>query len=85
LLLGTSRFLQRAANKIFQIPMVGFVESFNLSVAVGIALQCCRAHDKLQPTLSQLEIDELKAKWLLTDVLHSKHILARNNIELDDY
>lgn len=65
--------------------MVGFVESFNLSVAVGIALQSCKFKTKLLPNLSESEMEELKARWLLADVLHSKHILARHKIELEDY
>ncbi len=79
---GTSKYSQREAELLFHVPMVGFVESLNISVAVGMALQSCRHAGMMQPDLDEEEKALLKAKWLLTDVIHSKKILARHNIEL---
>lgn len=51
---GTSRRMRVSADHCFVIPMRGFVESFNLSVSVGISLQTCALHKRLVPDLTEV-------------------------------
>ncbi len=71
-------FFQAAAMKAF-IPMIGFVESLNISVACAITLYSsmlsgARSERRLQPLPAQFR-EDLKAEWLMQSVKHSEAIL----------
>lgn len=63
---GISEFVKSESDDLVQIPMVGFTDSLNLSVSVGIilnsALEKARA---IRPDmqLDQIEKDELRLSW----------------------
>ena len=64
---GTSTEAVQHADGLVHIPMVGFTESFNVSVSAAICLSSLR--NKLSETeiswqLSEQEKDELRLKWL---------------------
>ena len=69
---GVSRAMRDAADLLFTIPMVGFVESLNLSVACATTLaHATAALRQAQPTLYPLTVDERRAvlqHWLWGDV-----------------
>lgn len=61
---GVSKVMLEAAEKRIFLPMYGFTESFNLSVATGLLLQrlfdlCPEAHGSLQG----VELQELREDW----------------------
>ena len=71
-------FFSAATMKAF-IPMIGFVESLNISVACAITLYSsmlsgARGERRLQPLPAAIR-EELKAEWLMQSVKHSEAIL----------
>ncbi len=72
---GISPALRAAATGAFAIPMQGMVESFNVSVAAGIALWC--ATRGRRGDLAPDERDELWARLLMESVRGAEDILAR--------
>lgn len=68
----------------FRIPMYGFVESFNVSVSVGIVLADLMRRRRLpdgaprpDDALSAARKEALLAEWLFADVRAAEHILRR--------
>ncbi len=76
---GVSKEFIEAANYRAFIPMLGFVESLNISVAAAITMFCSTFSDasatrQVQP-LAEDDKDEIKKKWLKNSVRHSEAIL----------
>ena len=74
----SQEFFEAAEFKAF-IPMIGFVESLNISVACAITLYSsmlsgARSERRLQCLPADLR-EELKAEWLMQSVKHSDAIL----------
>ncbi len=75
---GVDPVLRAAADGAFSIPMRGFVESFNVSVAVALSLGAAaqgRAGD-----LSDLQRARLRAAWYRRSVRAADAILARRGV-----
>jgi tRNA (guanosine-2'-O-)-methyltransferase len=72
---GISPALREAADGAFAIPMQGMVESFNVSVAAGIALYC--ATRGRRGDLTDEERDEMRARFLMESVRGAEHVLER--------
>ncbi|MBN2530680.1 MAG: RNA methyltransferase [Deltaproteobacteria bacterium] len=73
---GISDRLRLAADGAFQIPMFGFVESFNVSVAAGIAISTLRRKGGGDLTPSEKSI--LKARYYLRSVRAGYDIVKRS-------
>ncbi|MDP3273614.1 MAG: RNA methyltransferase [Deltaproteobacteria bacterium] len=72
---GISDELMACADGAFCIPMTGMVESFNVSVAAGIALF---AATRNRPgNLSPSERAELRARFLMESIRGAEHVLER--------
>lgn len=72
---GVRREIREIADHTFCIPMAGFVESFNVSVAVGMTLyELTRAR---RQGLSPDEQTEVYARWLMTSVHDAEQVLRR--------
>lgn len=78
---GASPAMQRAAAGCFHIPMCGFSQSFNVSVAAGIALAVAVEARRQRPQghgdLSAAQRASLVADWQRRSVRHADRILAR--------
>ena len=78
---GVSEELVKAADYSAFIPMYGFVESLNISVACAISLFCSTISDakneRQTKKLGDTELRELKNEWLKKDLKGSKLILER--------
>jgi len=76
---GVSKKMLQLADKIFIIPMSGFTQSFNVSVAAAIILHySLEKKRKLigkSGTLSEKRLNELYSQWLKKSVKHSDKIL----------
>lgn len=72
---GVSDELRACADGAFAIPMQGMVESFNVSVAAGIALWC--ATRQREGDLSERDRLELKARFLINSLRGADDILER--------
>ena len=78
---GVSQPFREAAAIRAHIPMFGFVESFNISVAAAITLFCstvsgARAERRCQP-LSSDEAKQLHEQWLKTEVRGADGLMER--------
>lgn len=77
---GVSNAFQDAAQLTTYIPMLGFVESFNISVAAAITLFCSTVsinnNARQVNTLSEQDQRELYEQWLKTDLRHRHTVLA---------
>lgn len=63
---GISDEVKEMADHFVRIPMVGFTESFNVSVSVALALQALRHRlesSGLSWKLSEEEVEKLKIQW----------------------
>lgn len=80
---GLTREAVEAADGVFKIPMTGFVESLNISVAAAVAL-----HDQLErrragPGLAALgdeELRQIRAAWYALSVRAAPQLLARADL-----
>lgn len=85
---GISDEMRRGADASFSLPMSGFAESFNLSVATAITLAYMASYEKVDlfsPDLSTDEKDCLRLKWLLQSLAKrsvGKALLKRNGLDL---
>jgi tRNA (guanosine-2'-O-)-methyltransferase len=80
---GASEFMMEHADAFVEIPMHGFAESFNISVAAAILMNTLR-HRLEQSTLDwRLHADELAvlhAEWVYKSVRNARGILARHGL-----
>ena len=72
---GISKELRDLADGAFRIPMYGFVESLNVSVAAAISISTLRAQGG--GDLPRAEADELRARFYLRAVKASVEIFER--------
>ena len=77
---GISKTVMQHADSFVKIPIYGFTESFNVSVAVAIILQHLtlklRKSDKVNWQLSSQEINERKLEWYIKSTRNGKKLLA---------
>jgi tRNA (guanosine-2'-O-)-methyltransferase len=77
---GLSQQALDLADEYLKIPMVGFTESFNISVSAAIILhfltQKLRSQNKFKWNLTDIEKKEILIKWLKVSVKDSDRILS---------
>ena len=73
---GVSSEMRAAADGTFSIPMRGFVESLNVSVAAAITMQTLTAIER--PRLSPTRKRELLARFLMNSVRNADEIIAQS-------
>lgn len=85
---GVSDYVKEHADGFLKIPMVGFTESLNISVAAAITLQDVTSRMKLQKSDWQLEENEkeiLYAEWIEKSIKNldklKKHYQKENEAE----
>lgn len=74
---GVSAQTQEAADICAVLPMVGFSQSFNISVAAALFLAHMRHVGKLTPDLPAEELQELYTRWLINANKSPKQLLER--------
>lgn len=76
---GVSQEIFQAATYKTFIPMFGFVESLNISVACALCLFCStfevRSGKRQVPLLLEEEKQKIKEQWVMQTLPHSKQIL----------
>ena len=72
---GPSAQIRQAVDGIFQIPMVGFVESLNVSVAAATTLHVLR--EQREGTLSEHEKRELLARFMMNSAKDAARIVEQ--------
>ena len=72
---GISEIIKNEADEFLKIPMVGFTESFNLSVSAAIVLNQLTEKLKKNPDidwkLNKDEKEEIKLQWLRNSIKSS--------------
>ncbi len=82
---GLTREAAEAADGLFKIPMTGFVESLNISVAAAICTYDLVARKRRAGTLSTLDPEDtarLRATWYTLSVRAAPQLLERAGVEL---
>jgi tRNA (guanosine-2'-O-)-methyltransferase len=80
---GASDFMMEHADAFVEIPMYGFAESFNISVAAAILMNTLRhrlEHSGVDWHLLPEERTVLNAKWMYKSVRNARGILARHGL-----
>lgn len=72
---GASQGMRAAAAGTFSIPMRGFVESLNVSVAAAITMQTLARQGR--PHLGPGRVEELKARFLMNSVKNADRVIAQ--------
>ncbi len=60
--------MRNNSSDLFILPMVGFTQSFNISVSVAIALTYMRTFGTLHPDLSEEEKINIQFEWLVGEL-----------------
>lgn len=84
---GLSDSAQGEADARFRVPMHGFVESLNISVAAALALSAVVEPRRQAGTLAPLDADErlcIEARWYRQSVRASAQLLARAGLPTFD-
>lgn len=78
---GVSETFKSSADYFAYIPMYGFVDSFNISVAAGICLFASTVAkgkpERRVQTITETQKEELRSQWLKDDVRGADLILER--------
>lgn len=83
---GVSRMMLDGADGAFYLPMSGFTQSFNISVALAMALAAAVATGRF-PTdsLAEDERIEILGRWLLRDIKAARSLLYQAGLEFADF
>ena len=83
---GVSAQFAEKADGMFYLPMSGFTQSFNISVAAAMALHAAVSSGAFPDgSLTDDERNELLGRWLLRDVKAARPILRSRGVEFVDY
>ncbi len=78
---GISEVVKKEADAFVIVPMYGFTESLNISVAAAILLQGLgnriRNDNKINWQLSESEKEELRASWTLKNLYRNELLIER--------
>ena len=80
---GITPTVRAMADTLMHIPMQGFVQSLNISVACGVTLSLMRSRRPAKPLAPEVQ-DTLLGYWMYRDVPHSKHILKQCQVGIPD-
>jgi len=72
---GVSPEMRGLADRTFSIPMRGFVESLNISVAAAITMQTLTRQGR--PSLPAERQQELKARFLMNSVQNADQVIRK--------
>ena len=71
------------ADDFVEIPMFGFAESFNISVAAAVVMHTLNhrlRHSDIEWGLQPQELTLLRAQWMFKSVRNASGILARHGL-----
>jgi tRNA (guanosine-2'-O-)-methyltransferase len=80
---GISSLMRDSADHLIHIPMKGFAESLNLSVAVAVLCTQLDSQSMMEPSLTEEMKDRLFLTWLARTVKASEQLLRKGNFQLD--
>lgn len=77
---GITSTMKKHADELIRIPMLGFTESLNVSVAAALLLQNCasRLREEHRPwQLSSAEQEQLRLEWTIKSIKNAPSLLKR--------
>ncbi|KAM9979569.1 hypothetical protein ACTFIY_008817 [Dictyostelium cf. discoideum] len=80
---GISELMRSLSDRRFYLPMVGFVESFNISVSVAMTLSFLKMQGVITPDLSPLDKIKLLNKFVLSSIPKNKLVLEKLGFDSD--
>lgn len=81
---GLSAAMQRHCDMLVHLPMLGFSQSLNVSVAAGCILYHLRMAGCIQADLKPEQMRELYTRWLVRANRNTRRVLERNGIDYDE-
>jgi tRNA (guanosine-2'-O-)-methyltransferase len=81
---GLSKGIRQLSDIKVYIPMVGFTQSFNLSVSCAMFLYHLKLQGCIQPNLSQEELQELYTKWLVRGSRRAAHLIEKHRFHFPE-
>jgi tRNA (guanosine-2'-O-)-methyltransferase len=78
---GISQEMRESVDLLMHIPMKGFAESFNLSVATAIICAMLESKNLLSPSLSEEIKERILFVWMLRSIRNSLTILRKHGYE----
>lgn len=78
---GLSWALRDAADVKVYIPMVGFSQSFNISVSCAMTLFHLRERGLIKPDLDDAFLNEMYLRWLLLSTKRASTIVKKHKLE----
>lgn len=78
---GLSRALRDIADIKVYIPMVGFSQSFNISVSCAMMLFHLRERGVIKPDLDDAQLNEIYLRWLLMSTKRAANIVKKRGLE----
>ncbi|GJQ14013.1 hypothetical protein GpartN1_g5804.t1 [Galdieria partita] len=81
---GLSKGIRQLSDMKVYIPMVGFTQSFNLSVSCAMFLYHLKLQGCIQPNLRQEEMQELYTKWLVRGSRRAAHLIEKHRFDFPE-
>ncbi|KAN0025470.1 hypothetical protein ACTFIU_003731 [Dictyostelium citrinum] len=80
---GISELMRSLSDRRFYLPMVGLVQSFNISVSVAMTLAFLKMQGVITPDLSPLDRIKLLNKFILSSIPNNKLVLEKLGFDSD--
>ncbi|EGC31314.1 hypothetical protein DICPUDRAFT_156844 [Dictyostelium purpureum] len=80
---GVSEEMKSLADRRFYLPMIGMVQSFNVSVSVAMTLAYLKMQGVLVGDLSTLQKNQLLCRWVLSSIQNNRLFLQQLNYDPD--
>lgn len=79
---GITEEVRKLSDQLIYLPMKGFAQSFNLSVAAAIVCAILQSKGMIQPNLPPELKDRILFIWYMRSIKQSVKILRKNNINI---
>ncbi|KAK5574512.1 hypothetical protein RB653_009765 [Dictyostelium firmibasis] len=80
---GISDLMRSLSDRRFYLPMIGLVQSFNISVSAAITLAFLKMQGVITPDLSPLDKIKLLNKFVLSSIPRNKDLLEKFGFDSD--
>lgn len=78
---GLSAAMRQQCDRLVYVPMVGFSQSFNVSVTAACVLYHLYAVGRIRPDLSREEARQLYTMWVVRTNRNAKHLIAKHGFD----
>eukprot|EP01117_Protostelium_nocturnum_P013781 TRINITY_DN5184_c0_g1_i2.p1 TRINITY_DN5184_c0_g1~~TRINITY_DN5184_c0_g1_i2.p1 ORF type:complete len:345 (-),score=97.64 TRINITY_DN5184_c0_g1_i2:18-1052(-) len=82
---GVSKYMKQESDGLFELPMRGMSQSYNISASVAISMAYLNSWGGIQPDLSDEEKEQILFEWLIKSTEFAKKILEKEGLRPDNY